>query len=88
MVLLVHLVVLFLPVVGHLPSNCLIFATSRLLLVLGVPVDGLHHNVVPVLRIDPVVRVDVVLEGSAEDPPLHKIKETFTKLFNEWIVSV
>ena len=65
----VHTVILVL-IVGDLPSNCLKLATSCLLLVLGVPVDSLHHNVVPVLRVDPVVVVDVVLEGMAENPPL------------------
>ena len=65
-VLAVHFVILVFPVlvVIDLPSNCLILATSRLLLVLGVPVDNLHYNVLP-LWIDPVVGVDVVLEGVA-----------------------
>ena len=66
----VHIVELNLTVVTDLvPLICLILATSRLLLVLKVPVDSLHHNV-PVLWVDPVVGVDVPLERDAEDPPL------------------
>ena len=62
-----------------LPSICLILATTiRLLLVLGVPIDSLHHNV-PVLGIDPVVRVDVLLDNSARNPPLHNIAKRKTK---------
>ena len=73
-----HLILLFvilvLPVlvVGDLPFVCFL-STSHLLLVLGVPVDSLHHNVVTILRVDLVVSVDVPLEGAAQDPPLHKI---------------
>ena len=68
--LIVLFVILVLPVlvVGDLPFVCFL-STSRLLLILGVPVDSLHNNVVPVLRVYSVVRVDVVLEGSAENPP-------------------
>ena len=66
----VHFVVLVLPVfvVIDLPSICLILTTSRMLLVLGVPIDSLHHNVT-VLRIDPIVRVDVLLDSSARSAP-------------------
>ena len=69
---LVDFVVLVLPVlvVVDLVSIGLILATSRLLLVLIISVDSLHHNVL-VLWIDPVVVVDVPLERDAEDPPLH-----------------
>ena len=63
----VHFVIL---VLRDLPSDCLVLASSPWLLVLGVLIDSLHHDVVPVLRIDPVVVVDVVLEGAAQDPPL------------------
>ena len=68
----VHSIILVL-VVGDLPADCLILATSRMHLVLAVPVDSLHHHVVPV-RVDPIVVVDVVLEVSAENPPLHNIE--------------
>ena len=44
-------------------------STDSRLLVVGVVVDNLHHDV-SILRIDPVVVVDVVLEGVAENPPL------------------
>lgn len=47
----------------------LLYLLARLLLVLGVLVANLHHNVIPVLWIDSVVRVDVVLECPAENPP-------------------
>ena len=69
----VHFVVLVLPVlvVIDLPSICLILATSRMLLVLVISVDTLHHNV-PTLWIHPVVIVDVPLESAAENPPEHK----------------
>merc|ERR1712032_1449280 len=70
--ILVHVVVVvdIFPVLilVDLDSIGLILATSRLLLVLGVPVDSLHHNV-STLWIDPVVGVDVPLERDAEDPP-------------------
>ena len=75
LLIIIHVVVLVLR--DLLPSS-LILATSRLLLVLGVPVDSLHHNIVPVLRVDPVVVVDVPLEGSAENPPLHNIAKRKT----------
>ena len=70
MLVLIHFVVL---VLRDLPSDCSILVTNHLLLVLGVPVDSLHHKVVPILRVDSVVVVDVVLEGAAENPPLHNI---------------
>ena len=75
----IHFVVLVLPVIViiNLPSICF-FATSCLLLILGVPVNSLHHNV-PILGIDPVVRVDVLLDGSARNPPLHNIAKRNTK---------
>ena len=55
------------PGLGHLPSNCLIHATSHPLIELSVPINSLHHNVVPVLSVDHEVIVDFPLESLAED---------------------
>ena len=58
-------------VVSILPTLLTTSSTDSRLLVVGVVVDNLHHDVLLfILRIDPVVVVDVVLEGVAENPPL------------------
>ena len=71
--ILVHLVVLILrvlmivelrPTGFILTITITITITSCLVLVLRVSVHSLHHDV-PALWIDPVVVVDVVLEGTA-----------------------
>ena len=70
--ILVHSVVL---VLRNLPSNGLIRVSSRLLLGLGAPVDGFHRHVV-----DPVVLVDVRLEKTAPDPPVHTMENKCFKV--------
>ena len=51
-------------------TNIFEYSNIRIYSSHSVLIDSLHHDVVPVLRIDPVVVVDVVLEGAAQDPPL------------------
>ena len=91
----VHVVICFLHFVIHavivrdLSPVCLHSTTSRLMLVLGVLVDNLHHNIIPVLRVDPVVVVDVVLESAAANPPWNWVAERqkLSQMLNDKVAS-
>ena len=81
----IHFVVLIFPVfiVRDLPPNCLILAPS-LLLILAILVDNLHHSLLTVLGIYPIISVDVLLDVAASEPPLHKenVELCFAKIWS------
>ena len=61
------IIVLVILVVVHFSS--IGFLSTFSMFILWVSIKRLNHNLAAV-RIDPVVVVDVVLEGVAENPPL------------------
>ena len=58
---------------------CFHLVVHAVVIALRIPVHSLHLDNVFILRIDSVGGVDVVLEGSAANPPLHNVARKKTE---------